>query len=245
MSKRWGIYSGYNPHTNPLNKWVEPICKQCKSDLKPWIDWVSHGSIGYCEKCNEFSIVKSKWIPSPHVHSKTEIGELVAHHIKKIQTDQLAITTKDLWNYHENIPLDSTQIAQLIPINKRLQKLDTAESKLIQHLIWSLLLNSKRLNGDLVNQYIKFVFDYPHYLTMYSTYEIWIGDQIDVAKRLEKEYKDEILASVYEIWNKNKAKFSEHDFKMRIGLYIPLDDGFQTNYDKTFSDFLKRIRRRF
>ena len=83
MQKSWGIYRGFNPYTDPIHKWKEPLCQSCHNVLKPWIDWNSYGCIAYCETCNDFYVVKSNWVPVSGIHPRAEISELTGHDVKK------------------------------------------------------------------------------------------------------------------------------------------------------------------
>jgi len=244
MPKTWGIYRGFNPHTNPLNKWVEPVCENCNSNLQPWIDWVSHGSVGYCKKCNEFSVVKSEWIPSPHVHSKAEIGELVKHEVKKVEFDQTIIKNKYLWDCHENIPLSYTITEELDNYRRNLRTKTDNKNKLSEHLIWSLIFNSNSFNKSLIPEYIEFVLYNPHYFKIYDTYTLWIGHEIDIVNKLEKTFKKELTESIFNIWSLKKDEFTIHEYKMRIGFYVPKDVSQQKKYGIDFLNFATKIKRR-
>jgi len=244
MQKTWGIYKGFIPHTNPLNKWKEPKCKWCNEDLAPWIDWVSHGSVGYCKKCNDIYVVKSEWKPSPHVHSKSEIGELISHKVKRVIVAKSLINISQLWEWHEKIKLDAISLDKLILQKEKIANNKDEQTILIEHLYWSLIFNSDFNDKKLVYDYIDFVFKNPHYYEIFGDYRLWIGHEIDIIERLEKTFKCEMIEQIYEIWKIYKLDFSINNFKLRIGFYVPKNDNCLNKYEEDFINFARKIRRR-
>ena len=244
MRKTWGIYKGVNPNTNPLNKWIVPKCKWCNENLIPWIDWVSHGSVGYCKTCNDFYVVKSKWKPTPNVHLRAEIEELVTHKIKKIHINKLLINTLQLWEWHEKTNIDALTLKKIILQKKKIANSKNQQLILIEHLYWSLILNSDFTDKKLAYEYIDFVFKNPHYYKIFNEYELWIGHEIDIIERLEKTFKCEMTEQIYEIWNNNKLDFSTTNFKLKIGFYVPKNDDCLMKYEDEFINFARKIRRR-
>lgn len=242
MQKTWGIYNGFNPRNHPLNKWKEPCCSTCNQNLISWIDWWNV-AIGFCRDCVNIYVVKSKWRPSPVVHLKAEISELVAHELYKIDAGEFNPEVKLLLELHDCIPLDRNQIEILCRMKSQLQSNKSIESKLYQHLIWSLLFNSEQLNKYLIKEYIEFVYENPHYFE-YNGYEVWIGHEIDIVKRLEKYYKSELTKTIYNIWTKDGGKYPDYFFKSRLGFYVSLDDSEIKKYGTKFYEFAKRIRQR-
>lgn len=242
MQKKWGIYNGFNPKTNPLNKWHEPLCDKCESVLIPWIDWWNYGCIGYCESTNTLYIVKSDWRPSPEAHSRAEVDELIKHNSFAINTSHLTVDLNYIWNLHENLPIDKEDIQNLHEIKNTLD--ETEEGLIITHLIWSLIFNSDYLTDELISEYLEFVFHNPHYFKTSKNIELWIGHELDIVQRIEKSHKKELINSLYKLWIKYKDEYSINDFKTRVGFYSSSEEFISLDYNTDFYTFCEQIKQR-
>jgi hypothetical protein len=242
MQKTWGIYKVSRSHTSPLNKWTEPCCAKCDHELEPWIDWWFSKSIGFCRNCNDLYVVNSKWKLSPEYHVRLEISELVGHEVEKLDLKGLRINVKKIISLHDLIPLEIRESRKVEKILRRLKKYKSQKSKLLQYLVWSLIFNSKEINRSIIKDYVNLIYMSPHYSKIYGKNEIWIGDEFDVVKRLDKNYSKEIIEAVYSIWINEKQELDLHQFKTRLGFYITTDDSKLDKYDDEFVEFIKSIR---
>jgi len=237
----WGIFKGFSSNRQLMDNWQSPVCPTCSRGLKPWIDWIYHGSVGYCEDCENICLVKTTSKPSLNNHPKIEIDEFVSHEYHKIEFDSGLMSPRQLWNYYKNIPTTYENICILNEERKKLENYNNEESKLLGHLIWRLIFNSEHFDKELFVEYLRFAMQYPHFYNMYEKYEVWLGYEIDLANTLEKLYKDEIYESIYEIWQLFGNSRSNLNYKSAIGIFVLPDYILYKKFEPEFDEFLSKI----
>ncbi len=245
MQNTWGLYRGFNPITDPTHKWMTPQCTSCLSNLIPWIDWISQGTIGYCDSCKDFYVVKSTWKSIPGHDPKLELEELVKHHYFKIDFDKIGFgEVNKMWlcMWNEIVHAHSTEFDKIMAYKQEFRGA-TKEHILVQHLLWSIIFNSEIDERNLVTEYIYFLFKYPHPFSMKGI-NIWLGHEVDVAAHLDESYQIEIYNGIYQIWQGQKDIYTVGEFKKRIGFYVPLTDPAAGSFESKFIEFCGQIRRR-
>lgn len=241
QQRRWGIYTGFLGKNNPAECWREPDCERCTRVLRPWIDWVWHGSIGYCSRCEDFKIVESNWEPVPGVNPRAEMERLVSHKVQSLELFGDGFDESPwLWELHDLVPIDQ-QMAISVDQSRRQHRGSSESLVILEHMFWSLIWNSECLFPELLRQYLEFAFEHPHYVT-YRGCEIWIGHEANLVEALEKNYSDEIVHCLYDIYC--NTDINSEEFRRRLGLYVPRSDNSISQYGADFLKYaqLSRVR---
>ncbi|MCH2235995.1 MAG: hypothetical protein MK078_17275 [Crocinitomicaceae bacterium] len=132
----------------------------------------------------------------------------------------------------------------MIEVIHQLKEKQTDESLVFQHLIWSLIFNASQTKTGLINKYIHFVYEHPHYLKVFDKYDVWIGHEYDIANHIEKIFASEMITTIHEIWCEYKENYKTFHFQSRIGFYVPRNFKTFSNYSMEFIEFCAQIKRR-
>lgn len=243
MINQWGIFRGFRKSKDRLNKWNEPKCEDCGTDLLPWIDWISHGSLGYCKNCKMFYAVKYHTQLSQNTHVREEISELVEHKLHRVQFEESIIGPEEIWKYYKQIPVDVDTLQNMVSIKQKLSSLESAESKLVEHLLWRIIFNSECFDKSMFVEYLMFVLEYPYFFEIFDDYEIWLGYEIDLVTYLETSNKIDIIDSIFEVWTLHNSNYTISQFKQRIGIFVAFDYN-NNDYGDEFISFLSKIKTR-
>jgi hypothetical protein len=243
-SKNWGIFTKYDAPNKELNKWRDPRCLKCNRILNPWICWSEGNTFGFCTKCYKVFVVESTWELSPTAPVKAEIDEMVSQTIAEVQTEELEISIEELIGMHELIPIDKENYCKLLVAKAQLKTKNSSESILLQHLIWTLILNSSHIDAQQVREYINFIV---YNRLSLDKRELWLAYQLDVVKKfygdnvLEKTVIDEI----YKIWMQKKKMHQPPKFDIDIELFILHYKCSYINYDIGFILFCNKIKKSY
>ena len=237
----WGIYRGFNPRTDPTQDWRVPTCMMCSHDLLPWVDWVSHGCIGYCPRCRELLLVWSFWEPHPDFHSRQEKYRLLEHHTRPLGLRLLGFDDEPLlWKWHESIPSTEETIREA----DRLRREHRGEKErlvVLEHLLWSIIWNTDRDAPELLEDYLRFTFDNPHFVKLDGR-DVFIGYEVDLAVELERRYGARVLRILHDIYREQEME--PREFRMRLGFYLPTDQAAYEGYPDRFVEFAMAAQRR-
>ena len=235
----WGIYRGYVPYSNPLQRWHEPECDHCSKILQPWIDWHSHGCIGYCTGCNDFKIVKSCWEPVPEIHPRAELERLVSHSVESLGLSSVGFDdSAQLWRLHKLVPLDQ-ETAYSVDQARRRHRGGEEALVVLEHMYWSLIWNSDGDFPELVQEYLEFTFEHPHCVRFRSC-DVWVGHELNLVEALEERYPNEIVDKLFEIYQ--GTNLSSEEFKRRLGFYIPRTDKLIQKFGRRFFKYARQAR---
>lgn len=237
----WGIFRGFSAIQQRIENWQPPVCPKCKKELKPWIDWIYHGSIGYCTECRDLYAVRYFSQPSPNYHIRFEIEELKEHYYHKIEFDTAWITPQQVWDYYEKVPTAISDIEFINCERKKLSSFNYPESKLAEHLLWRIIFNSEHFDKALFLEYLKFVIKYPHFYKIFNEYEIWLGYELDLAVNIEKYNKEDIYETIYELWKQLGNEYSISHFNSTIGIFVIKEYFLYKKHESEFDDFLSKV----
>ncbi|MDD3860006.1 MAG: hypothetical protein PHW83_07395 [Bacteroidales bacterium] len=237
----WGIFKGFSAIQQRIENWKTPSCPKCKKELAPWIDWVYHGSVGYCDECQEMYAVRYSSKPSSNYHPRFEIEELEEHHYHRIEFDTAWISPKQLWKFYENIPINFNDIEFFNYEREKLNSCTGLENNLVEHLLWRLIFNSEYFDKTLFYQYLEFCLKFPHFYKIYNEYEIWLGYEIDLVNNIEKSNKEQIYDTLYEVYKQYKDVYKISQFRTSIGIFVLLDYLNYKRYEPEFDEFLSKI----
>ncbi|MBN1434307.1 hypothetical protein JW921_06060 [Candidatus Fermentibacterales bacterium] len=237
----WGIYKGFNPHADPTEDWSPPSCLRCGTGLLPWVDWVSHGCVGYCPGCRDLVLVWSDWEPHPGFHSRQEKYRLIAHHATPLQLASEGFGEDALlWEWHQAIPSSEETIRRA----NRLRLAHSGESErlvVLEHLLWTIIWNTDRSAPELLDEYLRFAFRHPHFVRLEGR-DVFMGYEVDLAVELERRYGERVLRLLQRLWEETRAKPLE--FRRRLGLYFPTDDRAYEGCPEGFLELARGVRRR-
>jgi hypothetical protein len=237
----WGIFKGFSAIQQRIENWQPPVCPECKRGLKPWIDWIYHGSVGYCTECKEFYAVRYLSKPSSNYHPRFEIEELEEHFYHKIEFDTAWIPPQQVWAFYEMVPTAYSNLEFLNYERKKLSANTCQESKLIEHLLWRIICNSEHFDKALFFEYLKFCLDFSHFYKIYNDYEIWLGYELDLANAIEMSNKEMIYETLYEIFKQFKDVYKVSQFETSIGIFVLKDYLLYRKYEIEFDEFLSKI----
>lgn len=239
QQSNWGIYKGFLPCSSPLQNWHEPVCDQCSQTLQPWIDWQKHGCIGYCTSCNDFKAVKSRWEPILDIHPRAELERLVSHSVESLELSSAGFDDSIwIWNLHELVPLDQ-ETACSVDQARRRHRGDAESLVVLEHMFWSLIWNSDGEFPELVQEYLEFAFEHPHFVRFRSC-DVWVGNELNLVEALEEKFPNEIVENLFNIYQKKDV--SSEEFNRRLGFYIPRTDELTKPFGRRFLKFARQAR---
>lgn len=237
----WGIYPGFNKRRGPWENWTPPLCAMCSRVLLPWVDWVGHGCIGYCEDCRELLLVWSDWEPHPDYHPKEEKSRLIAHHSRPtglrsqgFEKDQL------LWEWHEAIPSSKETIHRANEL-RLAQSGQSDELIVLEHLLWTIIWNTECRIPELLEEYLWFVYHHPHFVELDGR-SVFMGYETYLVSELERKYGEEVLRTVHSIYL--DTDLPPLEFRMRLGFYLPASEEAYEDYEPEFVEYAMKAKRR-
>ena len=156
--KSWGIFKGFTPSAAE-GRWHVPECPRCgttrQSNLLPWIDWWSIGTIGHCKRCARFFYVSSTWEQIPGTNSREERERLVSHDVVEIEFDSLSLSeTAKIWSWHETLPSAVGAIAELNSLRNRVSA-DGDEVVLLRYMLWTIVWNLNVPSAHLLGGFLR------------------------------------------------------------------------------------------